>query len=135
MRMTSKGRYAVTAMLDLALHQDGGPITLSAIAERQKISQTYLEQLFGRLRKAGLVESSRGAQGGYSLAKALPSISVADIVRAIDEPIDATSCAGAQNCRQGERCITHNLWMELNHVIDQFLSGVTLESLIKRGNA
>ena len=137
MKLTTKGRYAVTAMLDVALYQADSPtgaVPLTDIANRQKLSQAYLEQLFGKLRRKGLVTSIRGPQGGYSLVKDAEQISIADIIFAIDEPIDTTRCAGAANCQKGERCMTHHLWAELNHVIFKFLSGVSLKSLTEPKN-
>lgn len=131
MKLTTKGRYAVTAMLDLAMHQDAGPVTLADIAERQQISQAYLEQLFGRLRKRNLVDSIRGPNGGYLLAHIASEISVADIIQAIDEPVDITKCAGEQDCQNGGRCLTHDLWENLNKTIFQFLNGVTLAQLMQ----
>lgn len=132
MKLTTKGRYAVTAMLDLAMHQQNTTVSLADIALRQDISQSYLEQLFSKLRRKGLVSSVRGPQGGYRLGRELGEISVADIILAIDEPLDTTRCAGAANCQKGERCITHHLWDELNVVIVNFLDGVSLENLVKR---
>jgi Rrf2 family iron-sulfur cluster assembly transcriptional regulator len=130
MRLTTKGRFAVTAMLDLAMRGGNGPVTLADISERQKISLSYLEQLFGRLRRYGLVSSVRGPGGGYRLAKAAPQISVADIILAVDEPIDATGCHGMQNCKDDEKCLTHDLWESLNKVIFDHLHSVHLAQLI-----
>src|SRR3990167_9107828 len=110
MRLTTKGRFAVTAMLDLALRRGGGPVTLAGISERQKISLSYLEQLFGKLRRHAMVESVRGPGGGYYLAKSLDEIAVADIIKAVDEPIDATQCGGLGNCHEEHECMTHELW-------------------------
>ena len=109
MRLTTKGRFAVTAMIDLALHGGDGPVTLAGISDRQKISLSYLEQLFGKLRRKNLVESVRGPGGGYCLARPMARISVADVVRAVDEALDATQCGGRENCRDEERCMTHEL--------------------------
>ncbi len=130
MRLTTKGRFAVTAMLDLALRQGGGPVTLSGISERQKISLSYLEQLFGKLRRHKLVDSVRGPGGGYCLAKLAHDISVAEIIRAVDEPIDATQCGGKENCQEEHACMTHDLWTNLNITIYNYLSSITLGSLV-----
>ena len=132
MRLTTKGRFAVTAMIDLALNSGEGPVTLAAISERQKISLSYLEQLFGRLRRYGLVESVRGPGGGYCLARLDADITIADVVRAVDEMLDATQCGGLQNCRQAQRCMTHELWSTLNDRIYEFLSSVTLADEVKK---
>src|SRR3954468_16683422 len=131
MRLTTKGRFAVTAMVDLALRQTGGPVTLSAISERQHISLSYLEQLFGKLRRHKLVSSVRGPGGGYNLAQPLNATSVADIILAVDEPLDATQCGGKENCVDGEkRCMTHDLWATLNTKMFEYLSSVTLQDLV-----
>lgn len=133
MRLTTKGRYAVTAMLDLALQgQTAGSVTLAGIAERQGISLPYLEQLFAKLRRVGLVTSVRGPGGGYRLARATAAISVADILAAIDENIDATRCGGQRNCHGDETCLTHQLWEELSTEIYRFLQGTTLADLVAR---
>jgi Rrf2 family iron-sulfur cluster assembly transcriptional regulator len=129
MRLTTKGRFAVTAMLDLALHENGSPVTLAGISERQGISLSYLEQLFSRLRKNGLVLSVRGPGGGYRAAKAFHAISVSDIIRAVDEQIDATQCGGNENCQDEKRCMTHDLWTALNGKIFEYLEGVNLAQL------
>jgi Rrf2 family iron-sulfur cluster assembly transcriptional regulator len=134
MRLTTKGRYAVTAMLDLALHAATGPVTLADIAARQGISQSYLEQLFGKLKKAGLVVSLRGPGGGYALAKPSDAISVSAIIGSVGEGIDATRCGGAGDCQQGEVCLTHELWTDLSERIDDFLTGITLKSLVARAD-
>ena len=134
MKLTTKGRYAVTAMLDLALHQGQGPINLSEISSRQGISLSYLEQLFSRLRKGGLVFSSRGPGGGYSLGRASTDISVSDVISAVDETVDATRCHGKKNCRGEDRCLTHDLWEELSQQITGFLSNISLASLVERGS-
>ena len=126
MRLTTKGRFAVTAILDLAMSQKGGPVSLAGISERQGISLSYLEQLFGKLRRNELVSSVRGPGGGYLLAKNLEDVSVADIIRAVDEPIDATQCGGKENCHDDQKCITHDLWAGLNEHIFEYLSSVTL---------
>jgi Rrf2 family iron-sulfur cluster assembly transcriptional regulator len=133
MRLTTKGRYAVTAMLDLALHSATGPVTLADISTRQGISQSYLEQLFGKLKRARLVQSLRGPGGGYALTRAPRSISISEIISSVGEGIDATRCGGIGDCQDGEICITHDLWMDLSQRIDAFLSGVSLGSLIERG--
>jgi Rrf2 family iron-sulfur cluster assembly transcriptional regulator len=132
MRLTTKGRFAVTAMLDLALHATDGPVTLAGISERQKISLSYLEQLFGKLRRRELVESVRGPGGGYYLARPAAELSVADIVRAVEEPIDSTQCGGRENCHDNQRCMTHDLWEELNATVYGFLDGVKLSHLVER---
>lgn len=132
MKLSTRGRYAVTAMLDLALHQHQRPVTLADIALCQDISLSYLEQLFARLRRAGLVEGVRGPGGGYRLGRPIDRITVADIITAVDEPLDTTRCGGHQNCYHGDRCLTHELWSELNEHIAEFLNGVTLASLIAR---
>ena len=132
--MTTKGRYAVTAMLDLALHDSKGPVNLADISRRQDISLTYLEQLFNKLKRHELVESARGPGGGYRLAKAADQITVAKVIYSVDEPIDVTRCKGKQNCQGDLRCLTHDLWMELNMHISGFLNGLTLGDLIKRNN-
>lgn len=135
MRLTTKGRFAVTAMIDLAMRDGNGPITLAGISERQKISLSYLEQLFGKLRRHELVESVRGPGGGYCLAKSTDALSIADIIRAVDEPIDATQCGGRGNCRDEERCMTHELWTDLNSRIFDYLSSITLSQLVERQRA
>ena len=132
MRLTTKGRFAVTAMLDLALHAGKGPVTLSGISDRQKISLSYLEQLFGKLRRRKLVESVRGPGGGYHLAREAAHVTVADIIRAVEEPLDSTQCGGRENCHENQRCMTHDLWEELNATVSGFLSSVTLAQLIER---
>jgi Rrf2 family iron-sulfur cluster assembly transcriptional regulator len=130
MRLTTKGRFAVTAMIDLALRSTHGPVPLAAISERQHISLSYLEQLFGRLRRNSLVDSVRGPGGGYSVARPLETITVADIIRAVDEPLDATSCGGRENCNDDHRCMTHELWTTLNRKMYEYLSSVTLRQLV-----
>jgi len=134
MKLTTKGRYAVTAMLDLALHFEQGAVTLSDIAKRQGISLSYLEQLFAKLRRNGLVDSIRGPGGGYNLARDPSQVSVAEIVLAINENIDARRCGGEQNCAQDERCLTHQLWEDLSERIHTFLSGITLADLVSQPN-
>ena len=130
MRLTTKGRFAVTAMVDLAMRQSRGPVTLAAISERQHISLSYLEQLFGKLRRAKLVSSVRGPGGGYNLAQPAQGITVADIVSAVDEPLDATQCGGKENCHDDKRCMTHDLWATLNEKMHEYLSSVTLADLV-----
>lgn len=132
MKLTTKGRYAVTAMLDLALHFDKGSVTLADIARRQGISLSYLEQLFAKLRRSGLVESVRGPGGGYNLARTPAEISVAQIILAINENIDATRCGGERNCQDDEPCLTHQLWEDLSRQIHEFLTGITLGDLVER---
>jgi len=132
MRLTTKGRYAVTAILDLALHDADAPITLSEISERQGLSLSYLEQLFALLRKRGLVSSVRGPGGGYRLARPASQISVADVINAVNESVDVTRCGGLGNCQDGRRCLAHDLWMELSEQIRGFLSGITLSDLIEK---
>lgn len=130
MRLTTKGRFAVTAMLDLAIHEADKPVTLAGISERQNISLSYLEQLFSRLRRNGLVKSVRGPGGGYHIAKEHNEISVSQIISAVDELIDATQCGGHENCRDERRCMTHELWSSLNVKILEYLSGVTIADLV-----
>jgi len=135
MRLTTKGRFAVTAMIDLALREDNGPVTLSAISQRQEISLSYLEQLFGKLRRHELVESVRGPGGGYMLARRAEDVTVADIIIAVDEPLDATQCGGKENCHgsdhtQGSRCMTHDLWATLNAKMVEYLDSVSLKDLV-----
>lgn len=132
MRLTTKGRYAVTAMLDLAIHYKDGPITLADISQRQAISLSYLEQLFARLRKRGLVDSARGPGGGYRLSRAAIEISVGEVITAVDEKVDATRCAGHGNCQEDDRCLTHELWMDLSEQIFQFLQNISLGELVQR---
>ncbi|MDO3382670.1 Fe-S cluster assembly transcriptional regulator IscR [Gilvimarinus algae] len=132
MRLTTKGRYAVTAMLDLALHSDAGPVSLADISERQGISLSYLEQLFSKLRREALVKSVRGPGGGYCLAASAEQISVAQVVDAVSESLDATKCHGRGDCQDGEICITHHLWQDLSGQIHDFLSGITLADLVAR---
>ena len=135
MRLTTKGRFAVTAMADLATRSGKGPVTLAAISERQKISLSYLEQLFGKLRRGNIVESVRGPGGGYYLARAAENITIAEIIVAVDEPLDATKCGGKGNCH-GEKnsCITHDLWMGLNEKILDYLKAITLQQLVDTHN-
>ncbi len=132
MRLTTKGRYAVTSMLDLALHQSGGPIPLAGISARQDISLSYLEQLFAQLRRRGLVQSVRGPGGGYHLGKEATQISVAEVIEAVNETTDATRCHGAGDCQKGETCLTHHLWMDLSDQIRAFLGNISLNDLVVR---
>jgi Rrf2 family iron-sulfur cluster assembly transcriptional regulator len=129
-KLTSKGRYAVTAMLDLAFHSQAGPVTLSHISQRQNISLSYLEQLFTRLRKQNLVSSTRGPGGGYSLSRAADRIAIAEIIAAVNESVETTRCKGAGNCQEGRRCLTHDLWDELSQQIYSFLNDITLANLM-----
>lgn len=133
MKLTTKGRYAVTAMLDLAMHCGSGPVKLAEISERQGISLSYLEQLFTRLRKEGLVVSTRGPGGGYSLSRASDKIAVAEVIIAVDESVDTTRCGGMSNCHNDQRCLTHDLWTDLSDQIRNFLSEITLGHLMARG--
>jgi Rrf2 family transcriptional regulator, iron-sulfur cluster assembly transcription factor len=135
MRLTTKGRFAVTAMLDLALHAQDGPVTLGNISERQKISLSYLEQLFSKLRRGSLVESVRGPGGGYNLARSLELLTVADIIQAVEEPIDSRQCEGRDNCLGDRRCMTHDLWESLNTTVINHLSSVTLAQLVEKQRA
>lgn len=132
MRLTTKGRYAVTAMLDLALHYADGPITLADISGRQGISLSYLEQLFSKLRKHGLVDSARGPGGGYRLSRPAGEISVVEVITAVDEKVDATRCGGKGNCQGEERCLTHELWTDLSNQIYDFLNNIHLGDLVER---
>ena len=135
MRLTTKGRFAVTAMVDLAMRHGRGPVTLAQISARQKISLSYLEQLFGKLRRHGLVESVRGPGGGYCLARDMSQVSVADIILAVDEPIDATQCGGRENCHDDQKCLTHDLWAALNERIFDYLGSVSLRQLVDNQKA
>jgi Rrf2 family iron-sulfur cluster assembly transcriptional regulator len=132
MRLTTKGRYAVTAMLDLAFHSQKHPVTLTDIATRQTISLSYLEQLFARLRKAGMVKGVRGPGGGYTLSRAAREINIAEIIEAVDEPVDSTKCGGKSNCHNNQPCITHDLWMGLSEQIRAYLKEITLGQLLDR---
>lgn len=132
MRLTTKGRYAVTAMLDLAIHADREPVTLSDISVRQDISLSYLEQLFARLRRRELVRSVRGPGGGYRLGRDRCQIAIVDIIDAVDESVDATRCQGQGNCQQGDICLTHHLWEDLSQQIHGFLKGISLADLMAR---
>src|SRR5690606_34674770 len=132
MRLTTKGRYAVTAMLDLALHADEGPVSLADISERQGISISYLEQLFAKLRRRHLVSSVRGPGGGYRLSRDSDDIDVASVIAAVDESVDATRCGGNGDCQDGHICLTHHLWCDLSDQIQDFLSHITLGELVSR---
>lgn len=133
MRLTTKGRFAVTAMIDLALRQHAGPVTLAGISERQRISLSYLEQLFGKLRRNELVSSVRGPGGGYCLAKQAENISVADIIHAVDETLDATLCGGKADCMDiNQPCMTHELWTNLNVKMFEYLNSVSLAELVSQ---
>lgn len=132
MRLTTKGRYAVTAMLDLAYHSQTRPVTLTDIATRQTISLSYLEQLFARLRKAGMVKGVRGPGGGYTLSRHAREINIAEIIEAVDEPVDSTKCGGKSNCHNEQPCITHDLWMGLSEQIRAYLKQITLGQLLER---
>ncbi len=132
MRLTTKGRYAVTAMLDLAINRNQGPITLADISQRQGISLSYLEQLFSRLRKQGLVNSTRGPGGGYRLSRSADSIAVAEVISAVDETLDATRCKGLKNCHDARACLTHQLWTDLSEQIHDFLNDITLAEVLNK---
>ncbi|HWP00872.1 MAG TPA: Fe-S cluster assembly transcriptional regulator IscR [Methylococcus sp.] len=132
MRLTTKGRYAVTAMLDLAYHSESNPVTLTDIARRQTISLSYLEQLFARLRRAGLVGGVRGPGGGYQLSRGATQITIADIITAVDEPIDSTRCGGKANCQDNQPCLTHDLWVNLSEQIRQYLATISLADVLNR---
>lgn len=131
MRLSTKGRYAVTAMIDLALHDEVRPVALTDIAETQKISVSYLEQLFARLRKNRLVKGMRGPGGGYRLARPASEVTIAEIIAAVDEQIDMTRCAGKENCQDGEKCLTHELWADLSKQLYDFLHAITLGQIIE----
>ena len=132
MRLTTKGRFAVTAMLDLAIHSPHGAVKLNAISERQQISLSYLEQLFSKLRRASLVESIRRPGGGYILAGSADQINIAQIIAAAEDSLDATQCSSKANCHNGTPCLTHQLWEDLNHTINDYLSGITLQSVLSQ---
>ncbi len=132
MKLSTKGRYAVTAMMDLAIHDREGPVTLAEISQTQGISLSYLEQLFAKLRKRGLVEGVRGPGGGYRLARMPNRITVAEIITAVDENVDVMRCHGDGNCQDGERCLTHELWQELSQRLYEFLDGITLDQFVER---
>ena len=132
MRLTTKGRFAVTAMIDLALYVGDRPVTLASISERQNISLSYLEQLFAKLRRHKIVESVRGPGGGYCLGRNAVEITVADVILAVDEPLDATQCGGRENCKSDHRCMTHDLWSTLNRKMLDYLASVTLADLVEK---
>lgn len=135
MKLTTKSRYAVTAMLDIAYHDQGSPISLPEIAERQNISLSYLEQLFSRLKKSGLVESIKGPGGGYKLSKNADDIVISDVIQAVDENLETTACNGKSNCHNNQQCLSHNLWEDLGAEIKNFLSDVTLQQVISKNNS
>ncbi len=132
MRLTTKGRYAVTAVLDLALHQDRGPVSLAAISERQGISLSYLEQLFAKLRRNDIVSSTRGPGGGYSLKNSTDDVSVSDVILAVDEACQVVDCDDTEGCHDGYQCLTHDLWQELSNEIRTFLDGITLTEVMSK---
>lgn len=132
MRLSTKGRYGVTAMMDLAIHDGAGPVTLADISQCQGISLSYLEQLFSKLRKHGLVDGVRGPGGGYKLARPASSITVAEIISAVDERVDITNCGGQGDCQNGQRCLTHELWSELSSRLFDFLNDITLSQFVNR---
>ncbi|MCQ8897281.1 Fe-S cluster assembly transcriptional regulator IscR [Limnobacter humi] len=132
MRLTTKGRFAVTAMIDLALQQDEGPVSLAGISQRQNISLSYLEQLFSKLRRHALVDSVRGPGGGYQISRPLTKVSVADVILAVDEPLDATQCGGKENCTDEGQCMTHDLWSSLNQKMLEYLGSVSLQCLVDK---
>ncbi len=132
MRLSTKGRYGVTAMMDLAIHDNAGPVTLADISQCQGISLSYLEQLFAKLRKKGLVEGVRGPGGGYKLSRPADQISIADIIKAVDEKVDVTACNKEGDCHDGEQCLTHELWVELSNRLYEFLAGITLAQFANR---
>ena len=132
MRLTTKGRYAVTAMIDLAMNQSVGPVSLKSISDNQGISLSYLEQLFAKMKRRNLVVGARGPGGGYVLARHVDRISIADIILAVDEPLDITECEGEENCHHGKRCLAHDLWSELTDQLHDFLSGIPLGELMRR---
>lgn len=132
MRLTTKGRYAVTAMIDLAMNQSVGPVSLKNIADNQGISLAYLEQLFAKMKRCELVVGARGPGGGYVLAREINNISIADIVLAVDEPLDITQCEGEENCHDGKRCLSHDLWSDLSDQLHAFLAGIHLGELLQR---
>jgi Rrf2 family iron-sulfur cluster assembly transcriptional regulator len=132
MRLSTKGRYAVTAMMDIALHEKQGPVTLAEISQCQGISLSYLEQLFSKLRKHGLVTGVRGPGGGYRLAKTADKISIADIIQSVDEKLDMTKCGGKGDCSKGEKCLTHQLWFDFSCRLYEYLSGIKLDQYVNR---
>lgn len=135
MKLTTKSRYAVTAMLDIAYHNKGNPISLPEIADRQNISLSYLEQLFSRLKKSGLVESIKGPGGGYKLSKGADDIVISEVIQAVDEDLETTACNGKSNCHNNHQCISHNLWQDLGTEIKNFLSDITLQQVISKNNS
>ena len=135
MRLTTRGRFAVMAMVDLAMQPGSNPVTLAAISQRQKISLSYLEQLFGKIRRCALVNSVHGPGGGYRLAKDSGQVSIADIIHAVDEPLDSTQCGGKESCRDGEKCLTHDLWANLNQHIVDYLGAITLKQVVDKQKA
>ena len=135
MRLTTKSRYAVTAMLDIAYYDRGNQISLPEIAERQGISLSYLEQLFSRLKKSGLVESIKGPGGGYKLSKNANDIVISEVIKAVDESVETTACNGKANCHNNQQCLSHNLWEDLGAEINNFLSDVTLQQVILKNNS
>ena len=134
MKLTTKGRFAVTAMLDLALNESDRPVTLAEISKRQSISLSYLEQLFGRMRRVGLVSSVRGPGGGYRLSKGADDIVISDVIHAVEENLETTACNGKSNCHNNQQCLSHNLWEDLGAEIKNFLSDVTLQQVIAKNN-
>lgn len=132
MKLTTRGRYAVTAMLDLALHEGGGPVALGDVSKRQDISLSYLEQLFAKLRRGGLVISTRGPGGGYRLSRPAADVTISQVIDAVDENVEYTRCGGRRNCQREERCLTHDLWESLSEHVRGFLDGVTLDDLMQR---
>ncbi|AWM79831.1 Fe-S cluster assembly transcriptional regulator IscR [Gammaproteobacteria bacterium ESL0073] len=133
MRLTTKGRYAVTAMIDLAINATDTPVSLADISERQSISLSYLEQLFSKLRRYNLVKSVRGPGGGYQLSQSAALIDIAQVVDAVNESVDATRCQGGSNgCNAGDVCLTHFLWQDLSNQIHDFLAGITLADLVNK---
>ena len=135
MKLTTKGRYAVMAMADLALFKDKGPISLTDISIRQNISLAYLEQIFRKLRIAGIVKSIRGRNGGYVYAKSPDSVSIKEVMHAVDEVLDATKCNGTSACHNGKKCRTHDLWHELNILVEDYLEKITIDSLVESSNS
>lgn len=136
MRLTTKGRYAVTAILDLAFHQENGPVSLAAISQRQDISLSYLEQLFSKLRRNDVVVSTRGPGGGYSLKTSPEELSISAIILAVDESVKMSACGDAAvGCQSEHRCLTHDLWQELSAEIKGFLDGITLAELMNNNKA
>ena len=135
MKLTTKSRYAVTAMLDIASHNSGSPISLPEISHRQNISLSYLEQLFSRLKKSGLVDSIKGPGGGYMLSKDANEIVISEVIQAVDEDLETTACNGKSNCHNNHQCISHNLWQDLGTEINNFLSDITLKQVIAKNNS